>query len=127
MDQLIDEVVKVAGTALAGVAIWALTQLARKYGFQVSAERHAQLEAAARQAILVVEEKAAAALKARAAKLSPAEKLEGAVAIVLQKMPGITADEAADIVHAQLPVVRGAAVDFSKAVLRSATNRGGRR
>lgn len=127
MEELINELVKVAGTALAGVAIWALTQLARKYGYQVSAERHAQLEAIARQAILVVEEKASAIVKARLDAMSPGEKLSGAIELVVAKVPGVSRDEAAEIIHAQLPVVRGAAVDFSTAVLRKATNRAAKR
>ncbi len=127
MEDLINELVKVAGTALAGVAIWALTQLARKYGYQVSAERHAQLEAIAQRAILVVEEKAAAMAKAKLGAIGAGEKLDAAIGLMVAKVPGVSRDEAAEIIHAELPKIRAATASFSTAVLQKATNRAAKR
>lgn len=125
MDAFIDEVVKIIGAALGTALIGLLVQLARKYGFDISAAKHAQLESVAQQAILMVEEKAAAAVKAQVGKVNPAEKLNAAVSIVLERMPGVSREEAADIIHAKLPEVRAATASFATAVLQNATNRDG--
>ena len=127
MDPIIDELVKVLGAALAGVIIWAATQLARKFGVELSLAQQEKIGLYARQAILSVEEKAAALVKAQAGKLSAGEKLAGAVELLVQRVPGIDRDEAAEIIHQQLPVVRGAAVSFGTAVLQKATRRSGRK
>lgn len=123
MEEIIRELVGLASTTLIGVGIWALTQFARKYGIELSMTKQEQLATFARQAILGVEEKAIAILKAQGDKLTGAEKLEEAIESLLLKVPGISREEAAEVIHQQLPVVRGAAVDFGVAVLKKATRK----
>lgn len=127
MDPIIDELVKVLGAALASALTALVIQLLRKQNIELSAERQAQLESIARHAILVVEERSAAALKAGLRKMTPAEKLAAGVSVFVSKAPGVSDEEAREIVEAQLPVVRGAAVSFATAVLKAATSTGGRK
>lgn len=114
-------------TAVTTLVSIVMAQLARKYSFQVSAERHAQLEAVIENAILLMEEKGKNVLKAGLEGLTPAEKLEGALAYVAEKLPGVSREDAAAVIHAKLPVVRGAIASFAAAAITKQTRKKGGR
>lgn len=103
MEQVIDQVMQMLGAALAAALVGLVVQLLRKMGIALDAERQAQLEYTAKQAVLRVEEQAAAYVKTHAVKMLPKDKLEKAVADVLTKIPRVSQAEAEDIVQAVLP------------------------
>lgn len=111
-------------TALAGVLApilvkWAIGQL-EKVHLTVSAERAAQLEYLAKQAILRAAELAAQQAKKGGAEPSGAAKLQIATADVTAKMD-VTPAEASDAIHAALPQVGiGAWASQQKEELRAA-------
>lgn len=105
MELLIDELVKGLG-ALAVAALTAvLVKLFQRFGIALDAEKRDRLEAAARQAVARAEEWAAAQLKSKAAKVKipGAIKFERAVTDVLDRVPGVTREEAEAVVTAALP------------------------
>lgn len=87
-----------------------------KYHLGIDAEKQAKLETFARLGIQSAEEWAA---KQAAAKIpAPSQdKLTHAVQFVLDKVPGVTPQEAADLIHAKLPEMGlGASADFLQAL-----------
>ncbi len=127
MDALITEVITILGAALAAAIVGLIVQVARKYGFDISAAKRTQLEHVAQQGILIMEEKSSAGVKAQLAKLRPEEMLEGAIAYVIKKLPKETREKADEVIHAELPKVRAATVSFATAVLQTQTRKAGRK
>jgi uncharacterized protein YoaH (UPF0181 family) len=71
-------------------------------------------------AILATEEWARAQVKGKVLKILPEDKLVRAVEQILAKVPGISEQEAIDLVNQELPKLRGAAGDFLKAASQAA-------
>lgn len=89
--------VLVAGImALIGFAI-------KKVHLSISADTQARLQVIAQQAVLSVEERAAALVAQELRKWTPAEKLNAAISEVLQRLPNVSAEEARSAVNAALP------------------------
>jgi hypothetical protein len=113
IDPMYAEIIKVVGgviaSALGMLFIWIATQVARKLGYAISAEQEAQLKYFAQQAAKKMEELAAAKIKEQKAAgqtpvpMSPAEQMAGAVETVMQNLPKVTAEKAANAVTAALP------------------------
>lgn len=105
LSPVIDEVVKVVGTLLAGLIAALVIQGLRKLGLSIDADRAAKIEYFAQQAVLTVEEKAAAYLKQQAAAMKPEQKLHEAMVVLMQRFPKLSAEDAQRIVTAALPKV----------------------
>lgn len=105
MELLVDELVKGLG-ALAVAALTAvLVKLFQRFGIALDAEKRDRLEGVARQAVARAEEWAAAQVKAKVSKVKipGADKFEKAVTDVLDRVPGVTREEAEAVVTAALP------------------------
>ena len=113
---IIDALIALAATALTGMIV----RLFQKVGLALDADRTAQVEYWARQAVLYAEERAAAQIGSSIVKWSPGAKLEAAVAQLMSKAPRITREEAEAIIHAALPQVglgaAAAAAELGKAL-----------
>jgi hypothetical protein len=88
-------------TYLAGQAIVIAQRFMKRLGLQADAERDAKLKATAESAVLEVEERVESAIKSG---LTPAVeksamKLEQATAIIVNKVPGVSDDEAESLAH----------------------------
>lgn len=125
MDDFLTEALKiilVPAVAAISTALTALiVQLLRKANIELSAENRAKLETITQQGILLMEEKAAAALRAGVGQVAAREKLEGAMEYLLDKVPGVTREEAQNLVLSELPKLGLGASDFARAVLVQAT------
>lgn len=124
MDLFIDEMVRTIMMALApiiaGVVIAALVQVVRKIGFELTAESRARMEKMVHDAIFLAEEKVSAAIKRN---VSPvASKMSIAVEHITNKLPGITDEEARQLVTQELPKLGLGASDFARSVVLAATN-----
>lgn len=89
-------------------------------GLHLSAEKEAQTEKIVRDIILRVEEWAASRVKV-GVPLTAKDKFEKALIAVVDKVPGITDQEAADLIHATLPKVGAGAAAFLEGVRQAAT------
>jgi hypothetical protein len=105
MEPVIDQVVQYLGAILAAALVAVVVQVFRKLGFSLDAERQAQLEYYAKQAVLKVEEEAANYAKTHTVKLDPETKLRRAISAVVAKLPRVDEAEAAAVVKAALPQV----------------------
>lgn len=95
-------------TTLAGQLLIWINQWLKKRGLDLSAEQQAKLEALAQKAILAAEEWARGLTKAGQAPSSTA-KLQTAIAIVREALPGASADAIAAAVNSGLASLRVAA------------------
>jgi hypothetical protein len=109
MDTLFDELIRqglgVLGTALTAVLVALAIKALQRIGISLDAERAAQLEYTARQAVLAVEERAAAYAKAHVTKMLPAEKMRQAIIDVTNRIPNVDDLEARRVIEAVLPQV----------------------
>lgn len=105
MDLLIDELVKGLGAVAVAALTAVLVKLFQRFGIALDAEKRDRLEGVARQAVARAEEWAAAQAKARVRKIKipGAEKFERAVTDVLDRVPGVSREEAEAVVTAALP------------------------
>lgn len=118
---LLDEIVKAVAALvglLAAYALKAVAEYAKGKGVELAILEQSRREQIARTAALAVEERAAAFAKASAGKVMDGEaKMSAAAAKVLDKIPGIDALEARDLVAAALPrLALGAAAALRAAV-----------
>lgn len=115
LHQALEAVMASAATGLAAAGIHILLLLAARFKYQVSAAQAAQLQQTAKNAILWAEEWAAQKYSLEGVTKTGAEKLEKAVEQIVEKLPNVSADDAADIVHSSLPQMGlGALVGLSK-------------
>lgn len=105
MDAVIDQLVQLAGAVLAPLLVAVVVQVLRRIGLSVDAERKAMLEYFAKQAVLGVEERAAAWAKANISgrAMSGAEKMQAALEEVLARVPRVSREEAKAVIEAVLP------------------------
>ena len=116
MDMILDVLVGGLSAVLAGQAVALLALLLKKIGFVLSADRLAQLQTVALQEIRKVAE--LSAQKAKAGVIVPSvEKLEMAVIGITSRLPNVSDEEAADAVHAALPLVGEGASSYLKSLL----------
>jgi hypothetical protein len=85
-----------------------LDKLRKKYNLDISAAVQSSMEQTAKRAIGYVEERAAAAIKNKVTTLTGNEKLDMAVAYVLEAMPRVTPEQAERLVHGVLGETVGA-------------------
>lgn len=125
MDQIINELIKTvidaAVVTIIPLVVAFIVQQIRKTGLEISAQSQARLQVIAENAVLAVEEWAADRVK-RAIPTANSQKYARALEIVLEKVPGISEDEAHDLIHAALPKVGVGATDFLAKVREAATN-----
>lgn len=98
------ELVKIAIVTGFALAVPILVKILQRVGLQVTAEKQAQLNQIALLVASEVEEWAAAKLKGNL-QVTSGDKLERAVAQVLDKVPGITEAEAKAAIRAALPQI----------------------
>jgi type II secretory pathway component PulK len=124
METLTDGVIQLAFTILTVLLVPLLTailaKVLKRVGLSVEAEKQAKLEKLVQDAILATEEWARAQVKGKVLKILPEDKLVRAVEQILAKVPGISEQEAIDLVNQELPKLRGAAGDFLKAASQAA-------
>ena len=99
---------------LLSIAAMFLIPIAKHYAALLKDER---LRRIVQAAILEVEETAA---KHAGTPIASSRKLDLALQQIAEKVPGITREEAHSLVHQELPKVRAAIGDFTKATLGAA-------
>lgn len=115
MDTLINALTSNALELVLAIAAMFLVPLAKHYAGAIKDER---LRRIAVDAIGKAEE--LGRQKRGTAQMPGLEKLDTAVAHVLQKVPGISGPEAVSLVHANLPRARAVMADFATATLQAA-------
>ena len=119
---LTTELIKLVTTAVLLPLISALLVKAlQRFGLSVDAEKQAKVEYFVQQAIFRAEEWAAQRVKANMGQTTAAMKLDRALTDVVDKVPGITKQEAADLIHATLPKVQLGAAVFLQGAREKAT------
>lgn len=109
--QLTGLVFQSAILALMPLLVAAIVQFVRKLGMDLSASQQAKLQVIAENAVLAAEEWAVSRIKRKIP--TPGEsKLARAVESILFKVPGVTEDEAKELINAALPKVGLGATDF---------------
>lgn len=121
MDQVLQAVNATIATVVAGVLVALAHKLAQRFNIQIDASKDAVIRAEVQNAITFAEEKALHMSKVQNTVISSTAKLDMAVSAVLDKVPGITADEAQQLVHEELPKVRAALGEAMGAVVTAAT------
>ena len=104
---ILDELVKCVGALVGVLASLALARLAswlKGKGIEADILREDQRQQMAARVALMVEEQAAAAAKAKVPVIvSGEQKLASAVSALVDRVPGISTEQAADLVQAALP------------------------
>lgn len=119
--EIIQTVVAIAAPVIASLVAGILVKVFQKFGLDVSAEKHAKLEKIALDAILRAEEWAASKVRTAPGSITAANKLEQAVTDIVDKVPGVTRDEAADLVHANIAKLGLGAAGFTQGLRQAAT------
>jgi len=108
LDGILGEIIKIAigliGAVIVPVLSAAAVQALRKLNFEVSAENQAKIERITGDILLEVEEWASRRLKANL----PAEsedKLQRALSKVLVRVPGLSEEDALNLIHETLPKI----------------------
>ena len=102
-----------------GFATLGLKRLASKWGVELSEEKDQVVRRAAQDAILYAEEWASNKLKLEEKVIAGEEKLRTATSRLLQKVPGISTDEAVNIVTEELPKLGHGATSFVESIGRA--------
>mgnify|MGYP001612042807 CR=1 FL=1 len=103
------------GTAVLVPLLTALAFKAlKKLNLEVSGQQQAKIEYFVRQAVLEAEEWGARRVQAKFPVL-PKDKLERALASVVDRVPNISTEEAAALIHSELPKVSLGATSFLRA------------
>jgi hypothetical protein len=84
-----------------------LLAIKKRLGLQFTVESESLLRTEAEQAVQMVAERAAKTLKHEGIKLPANSKLNAAVKMLTEKVPALTQQQAADLVHAALARIRG--------------------
>jgi len=119
MEPLLDELIKLLFTivtiTITAALPFILKKIFDKFNLQVSAENQAKLEKYIQDAILATEEWAATRIKA-SIPVNAGAKAEKFITIALDKIPGITADEALKLAQQELPKLGLGASGFLRSV-----------
>src|SRR5438105_3525577 len=99
MDQMLKALEAALAAILSGAVMLLAKQLAAKFKIDIAAGEEASLRSTVQSAILATEEKAASAAKLDQVALSSTQKLDHAVGLIVEKVPGVSADEATQLVH----------------------------
>lgn len=124
--ELVKTVLAIATPVLVTLLTALLVKVLQRVGLTVEADRKAKLEMFTQEAVLRAEEWAATRLKAEKGPTTAAMKLEKALTDLTDRVPGITREEAADLVHATLPKVNLGAAAFLQGVRQAATTESAR-
>jgi hypothetical protein len=116
LTDLLQPVIAILGAALATLITSLLVQLVQRFGIQLDLERQALLEAAARKAVLMVEEQAANALKRGLSEWTGPQKMTAAVTDIVDHIPRVDRAEAERIVQAVLPALGLGATELGNAL-----------
>ena len=119
--ELIKTALAIATPVLVSLVSAILYKALQRVGLDVDANRKAKVEYYVREAILRAEEWAAQHVKANMGQTTAAMKLDRALTDVVDKVPGITKQEAADLIHATLPKVSLGASVFLQGAREKAT------
>jgi len=116
--EILTTVITAAVPVLVTLVTALLIKALKRVGLDLDAERQAQLEGIVKRAILKVEEVFEAKIKA-GQPVTAADKLSAAVTDVIKNAPNLTPQQAADAIHAQLPLMRAAVTVPFGAVLET--------
>lgn len=109
-------VVPVIASLCLGLLGLVLDKLRKKYNLQISSETQAYLGSIAERGIALAEERGAAYIKANVMKITGRDKLDIAIAHVLESAPKVTREQADTLVHAALARLQGAGATGDKAL-----------
>lgn len=101
--EVLTPIMQALAVIIGGFLVEVLRRLAAKYGLEVSEAKKAALEKAAIAAVLAVEERAAAALKAKV--MPSAMKRASAAELIKATMPSASDADVESAIDAALPVV----------------------
>lgn len=106
----------VLSALLMGLVGVVLNKIRQKFNLQISQQAQDNLEMLAQKGIAFAEEKAAAWAKEGVTKLTGREKLDTAIAYMMNAAPKVTHEQAENLVHAVLGRVYGAGATGENAV-----------
>ena len=109
MNEILQEVLPAVGTVLASALVALVTQMLRRYGIQLEAEKQAKLEHYVRLGVRYAEEQARQRLRAPQA-MTGSEKLIAATDFVQAHLPKADPERVAKLAEALLPVERQTAL-----------------
>lgn len=98
-------IVTVGAVVLVPLAVAAVVKILQRLGLEVEAGQRDRIERIVREAVLSVEEWAAAAARRSNVSVRAGAKLERAVTAILDRVPNISRQEAEALVHAALPAL----------------------
>lgn len=102
MQTVLAPVLEALATAAVAAFLALVIQLARRVGLDLSAQQQARVEHYARLAIAAAEEWAARQIKEQHEAPASADKLAYAIQALLMQVPGVSEQEAEDVIHASL-------------------------
>lgn len=105
---LMNTIIPLAAAIAIALVDWLLIAFKKRMGLQFTAESESLLRQEAEQAVQMVAERAAKLMKHENIKLPANAKLNAAVKMLIEKVPELTQQQAADLVHAALARIRGA-------------------
>lgn len=105
LNELLTQVTHALGGILAAAIVAVAVQLLRRLNISIDADRKAKLEYVVRQAVLAVEERAAALAKQHGAAviMTANEKAQAALEAVVERIHNVDVDEARQVIQAVLP------------------------
>lgn len=106
----------VVGAFLLGLVSLLLNKLRKKYNLEISAGMQEQLEAVAKRGIAFAQEKADATIKANLTRFTGSDKLNAAITFIMDNSPGVTEQQAHDLVHSVLGMTSGVGASGETAV-----------
>lgn len=121
--ELVKWALAIAAPIVSAFLVAIMVKVFQKLGLQIDAGQQMKLQSLAQQAILSSEEWAAAKIKANFT-VTAKMKLERALTTMLDKVPGISTEEAALLIEAELPKLNLGATQFVRAAREAATTGG---
>ena len=125
IQNLVALAIQAAFVTLAGLVVLILKRIAAKYGLQVDAITEAKVKSQVQDILIGVEEEVEARAKGQIgiAFNKSAVKFDKAVTRVVDAIPGISTEEASQLVKQELPKIGLGAAGFVTEVVKRATNK----
>lgn len=117
--QALDSLFTLIALVAATLATVGIKRMASKWGMELTAEKEKVLRSTAQNAILYAEEWAANKLKLNERAIKSEEKFRTATSRLLEKVPGISEQEAENIITEELPKLGHGATRFIESIGRA--------
>lgn len=105
MDQVLGQIQSVIATIILAIVMWMVKLVSQRLRLSLSVEQEAWIRQKARAAIMQAEETAAKELKQSGLATSAITKLRDASEQLIRKVPGMTEQEANQLIHEELPAL----------------------